>query len=324
MFFREGQKGATLLGRRWLRELFFEDWALKLLALLIALGLWYAVTGQRAPATVRLRNVPLFFVLPSDMEISNDPREQVEVTLRGSRRALEAIKAGDLVVNFDASSYRPGERMVRLTPQNVTLELPEEVSAASVAVERIEPATVPLRLERRIEREVEVKVQFEGQPPPNFSVVGGQPKPATIRVRGPESLVNALPHALTETISLDSRSESFTVAHAAIDIPERKIVPLETVVDVIVNIEEERLDKVLPGVAVRLAETSDGRAARPALASVTLRGPRSIVGALRPADISLVLAAQDGTLQPRLFLPPNLQGRVELLSTAPANFSISK
>jgi len=49
----------------------------------ITLGLWFAVTGQRAPATARLRRVALHFVLPNDMEISNEPREEVDVMLRG-------------------------------------------------------------------------------------------------------------------------------------------------------------------------------------------------------------------------------------------------
>src|SRR5688572_4090191 len=87
--------------QRWLHSALFEDWGLKLLALAITLGLWYGVTAQRAPATVRLRGVQLTFVLPSDMEISNDPREEVEVTLRGSQRALNGLIGRNLVARAD-------------------------------------------------------------------------------------------------------------------------------------------------------------------------------------------------------------------------------
>ncbi|MDQ1560635.1 MAG: hypothetical protein QOD32_3695, partial [Pyrinomonadaceae bacterium] len=71
MTLREMERDAVQMGRRWLHDLLFADWGLKLLALAITLGLWFAVTGQRVPTTARLRKVPLFFVLPPDMEISN-------------------------------------------------------------------------------------------------------------------------------------------------------------------------------------------------------------------------------------------------------------
>ncbi len=323
MNFRDIDKGATLLGRRWLREMVFEDWGIKLLALLITVSLWYAVAGQRAPATARLRNVPLVINPPGDMEISNEPVEQIDVTLRGSRRALDAIKSNDLIINFDASSYRPGERLLRLTPQNVKLELPDEVSPQDVTIERIEPASVPLRLERRVERELAVQPQFEGQLPAGYIVAGVEISPTKIRVRGPESYVNALSHARTETIALDAKTESFTVPHAAIDIPDQKVNPLEAVVDLFVKIEEEKIERTMAGVPVRLADENGGATARPASASVELRGPRSAVESLRPEDISLVLdKAEDGALNPRLSLPATLQVRIELLSTTPTKFSI--
>src|SRR5918997_3649356 len=146
MALRDVEKEAVLIGRRWLHDLVFADWGLKLVAFAIALGLWLAVTGQRAPATARLRGVPLHFVLPPDMEIGNEPREQVDVMLRGSRRVLNALRAGDVVLSYDASAHRVGERTLRLTPASVTLELPEGVSGEGLTVERIEPANVPLRL----------------------------------------------------------------------------------------------------------------------------------------------------------------------------------
>ena len=69
-----------------MRGLFLEDWGLKLLAWLITLGLWYGVTGQRRPATVRIPNVQLSYRVPPQMEISNDARREIEVTLTGAER----------------------------------------------------------------------------------------------------------------------------------------------------------------------------------------------------------------------------------------------
>ncbi len=324
MTLRDVEKEAVLIGRRWLHDLVFADWGLKVVAFLIALGLWLAVTGQRAPSSTRLRGVPLLFVLPPDMEVSNEPREEVEITLRGSRRTLDAIRAGDLAVTYDASGQRPGERLVRLTPASVRLELPEGVSREGLTVERIEPATVPLRLERRVERELEVGPRLEGRLPEGYEVLGVESRPARVRVRGPEGHVGALHKAPTESVLLEGRTENFTAAQTAIDISDRKVVALDAVVDVLVRVGEARVVRRFDGVAVRLADGVPGEP-QPARVSVELRGPRSVIESLRAEEIGVVLdAAGEGPPRARLLLPSVLEGRVELVSTQPALIKIKE
>jgi YbbR domain-containing protein len=321
MTLRELEHDAAVVGRRWLHGLLFEDWGLKLLALLITFGLWWAVTGQRTPAAVRLRHVQLFLVLPSDVELSNDLREEVDVTLRGSQRVLSALKAGDVVLNFDASTLQPGTHLVRLAPQNVRLEVPEGVNPESVQIERIEPASIKLQLERRIEREFVVSVPVEGKPVEGYELIGVASVPNRVRVRGPESHVNALQKVQTEPITLDGRATGFNVAQVVVDIPDPKVVPVETAVDVQVQIGEARAEKTLSDVAVQASAGTP----QPARASVTLRGPRSDIERLRAADIKLLLVeTTDGRPQPRLQLPPGLDARIELIATTPAEFAIKK
>ena len=323
MALRDVEKEAVLIGRRWLHDLVFADWGLKVVAFLIALGLWLAVTGQRVPATARLRGVPLLFVLPPDMDVSNEPREEVEVTLRGSRRTLDAVRAaGDLAVTYDASAQRPGERLVRLTPSSIRLELPDGVSREGLTVERIEPATVPLRLERRVERELEVEPRLEGRPAEGYEVLGVESRPARVRVRGPENHVGALQRVPTESVLLEGRTGNFVAAQTAIDISDRKVVPLDAVVDVLVRVGEARAARRFDGVAVRLADGAQG-SPQPARVSVELRGPRSAVEGLRAQEITVVLEPNgEGPPRARLLLPPALEGRVELVSTQPAQLKI--
>src|SRR5256714_14769001 len=115
--------------KRWLREIFVEDLGLKLLALAISLALWYGVTGQRTPTTIRVPHVPLNFRLPNNTEISNDPRSEVEVALTGNKSALDAINVRDLIVNVDVSDLKPGNEpyKVQLLLKWVTMELPDGV-----------------------------------------------------------------------------------------------------------------------------------------------------------------------------------------------------
>src|SRR5436309_198794 len=111
--------------RRWLREFFLEDWTLKVLAFVITLGLWYAVTTQRAPATMRLRAVQLDFILPENVQIGNDPVDEVDVTLEGSQGKLADLNARNLVARANVSDLKPGDRVARLSDKNVEMDLPE-------------------------------------------------------------------------------------------------------------------------------------------------------------------------------------------------------
>ncbi|HYE15748.1 MAG TPA: CdaR family protein [Pyrinomonadaceae bacterium] len=305
------------VARRWLREFFLEDWTLKLMAFLITLGLWYAVTAQRTPSTVRLRNVPLEFLLPENVEISNDPVEEVDVTLEGSQGKLAEINARNLVARADVTGLKPGDRVARLTDRNVTMDVPEGVRLLDIT-----PRSVTLRLEPVVEREVTVEARFEGQPPDGFVLRGVQVVPDRVRVRGPESHVQAIEKAYTETISLEGRRESLQLPQTAVDIPDRKVVPLDATVNVRVEMAEEQSERRIANVQVRAAS---GAQVSPQTVSVTLRGPRAIVESLRPEDVRVVVeTGDDGSPVPRLSLPPAATGRVQLLSTTPSELTVNR
>ena len=305
-----------------MRELLFEEWTLKLIAAAITLGLWYGVTERRAPATMRVRNVALSFLLPENMEISNDPREQVEVTLSGKKEELAKLVAGNLVVTVDVRGYQEGERVARLVPENVTMNLPD----GNASILKIEPGTVPLKLERRIERRIEVKPDFLGAPTEGYELRRVEVTPRYIIVRGPASRVQTLEHAPTETITLEGRRESFTLRQVAVDIKDEKVVPLDGVVTVQVLIGAPLVERRFTGVTARLA-TQDGEEPRgaPPIA-VVLRGERAVVESIVGDELLVLWRPEEGAdagrvsnkLVPRVVLPPGLVGKVEVVGVEPA------
>jgi YbbR domain-containing protein len=315
MSFRQIDEGpgrlpqVSLSGARgWLREIFLEDLSLKLLALAITLGLWYGVTGQRAPTTKRLSGVHLSFQQPKDMEISYDATTQVDVTLTGAKREIDRLNARDLVATVDLTGYKTGARSVKLTSNNVKINLPE-----GVRVDDIDPNTVPLRLEPRIEREIEVEAKLEGTLPEGYEMRRVNISPSKIRVRGPASHVNALQKALTEPIMLDGRKESFTEQQVAVEILDQRVDIMDTLVNVSLEIGEQRIEKSFTGISVR---DSLHALVRPNGANVTLYGDRSVIEGLHAKDIQLQLeTASDGATTTLLVLPPGVDGRVELRST---------
>ena len=303
--------------RRWLRALLFEDWTLKLVALAITLGLWYAVTTQRAPAQMRLRAVQLDFILPEGVDIGNEPLDEVDVTLEGSQGKLAELNARNLVARADVTDLRTGDRVLRLTDKNVLMDLPDGVRIVS-----INPRSVTLHLEPLTERDVPVEARFEGEPPAGFVRGDVQVSPPLVRVRGPQTHVAAVERAFTETISLAGQRETLFLPQVAVDIPNQKVVPSDAAVAVRVEIGEEQAERRFGDVAVRSAS---GAPVSPHSVALTLRGPRSIVEALRPEDVRLVIeVAEDGRPAPRLTLPPSAQGRVGLFNTNLPEFTFNR
>jgi YbbR domain-containing protein len=315
----EGESRVSRYGREalsWLREIFLEDWTLKLIAVAISVGLWFAVTGSRTPTTIRLRNVQLDFQLPDDMEISNEPPRDIDITVSGSSYALETLNRRELVARVDVSDYKPGDRVVQLTDK--IIDLP-----SGIKIVKIEPNTVPLRIEPSIEREVDVEARREGNPASGFELYSVTVAPPRVRVRGPASHVNALQRAMTETIPIEGRRESFSIPQVAIDVTDQKITIIDSVVNVRLEIGEQRIEKSFAGVAVF---TNNGSTPRPAQASITLYGPKSVLEGLRPEDVQLILDVQDdgGVGNMRLQLPESAANLVQLRSTRPTGFSIIK
>lgn len=228
------QRPPNLL-ERWLRKILLEDWNLKLLAVAITVVLWLAVTGQNEPKTLRVPGVQLNFLKQKGFEISNEPPGSVEVILTGSPDKLKDIASGGLVATVDVIDQTPGERVVRLSHDRVKMDLPP-----GVKIQGFQPATIPIRLERSMESQIEVEIKFEGKLPEGYEITGFSSSPARIRVTGPADRVNALRKAMTETVSLDGKTESFSLSNVAINIPDPKIDLLDPTVNVRVEIAEKR------------------------------------------------------------------------------------
>ena len=292
------------------RKVFVEDWSLKLLSLAIAFVLWLLVTGQNQPVTAHV-SVQLNFIRPPALEISNDPPRAVDVMLTGSRNKLDDLTTLDLVATVDISDQRAGERVLRLADK-AQISLPQ-----GVKVDGFQPSAIPVRLESIIDRQVPLEAKLEGKVADGYEVYSVRPNKGSVTLRGPESRVVALPKVLTESIWIGGKKESFTATNVAIDVPDPKVDSIDPVVSVDVEIGERRVEKTVSGVVVM---APDGTRVQPANASVTVLGPSNMIDSLKTEDLRVVV---DGN-EPKLELPPALNGKVSMKSIQPGKFLLIK
>jgi hypothetical protein len=281
-------------------RIFLRDWGTKLIALAITLAIWFGVTGQSV--TRRIRNVHVNYLQSNEMQITNEPIHEVEITITGDKQKIDRLKEEDLVISADLSVIQPGDKIVQLLPETVSLDLP-----SGVKLDEIQPNKVAVKLEKILEREIDVKADFEDSLPEGLEVYTKSVEPLRVRVRGPESVVKSLDSISTEKISLENRKTDFVAKQIGLNLVNSKVTMLDSIVDVTVRIGEKRIERMIPVEAKYENETKKF--------NLILLAPHSLLEKLKPEDIQINLEkSADGKLVPTAILPIELQGKVEIKS----------
>ncbi|HQX54867.1 MAG TPA: CdaR family protein [Pyrinomonadaceae bacterium] len=288
--------------RHILRKIFLEDWALKLVALVITLGLWFGVTGLSTPATKRF-TVQLAPNVANNVEITNNAIAEVEIVVSGDERKLKTLTSSGLVAALDLTSTPPGDRVISLTPENISVDLP-----LGVKLDDIQPNRIAVRLEEVQEIELPVKADIDGKPADGFEIYGESVIPQRVKVRGPASFMKTLDFVLTDKISVEGRTEDFTARQVPLGVSNTKATVSNTVVDVAFRIGEKRSVQSF----IVAPPTSSGQTKRYA---VTLFAARSVLSKIRAAEIKVeIVKNADGEDVPQASVPNEFSHLVEIRS----------
>lgn len=287
----------------WFRRIFLDDWLLKLVSLIITLALWLGVTGLQDTTQIRLRDVALNPLISNDLEITNSPTQEINLTVTGDKRKVDQLNPRDLVVSLDLTDVQPGDqpRTIQITPQNITVDLPN-----GVKIDKIQPDKIVIKLENVIQREVPVSPETEGSVADNYEIYSSRVSPSKVLVRGPKSSVESLDFISTEKIPLKNKKEGFTVQQIPINITNPKITVVNTAaVTATFKIGERRIERLF--VVPYNTITRKGRA------SALLYGPRSILENLSVDDLKIVEENfVNGVGKLRLLIPENISGSTEI------------
>lgn len=281
------------------RKIFLEDWVMKLAALVITLALWLGVTGLSTPTTQRLTGVPLSLRYSNNTEVTNSPTNEVDIVITGDKRKTAQVNKNDLVVSLDISDVPPGDRVISLSPESVNISLPP-----GIKLDEIYPNRILVRVEAVDEKDIAVTARTNGEVPDGYEVYEQTVIPAKVRVRGPASFIKSLDFVSTEPVDLSGRTSDFTAKQIPISVSNPKATILDAAVDVTFRIGEKRIERAYS------VPVKDVQARR---ASVILFGGRSLFDGVRPEDIQVeFIKNETGQETPKVILPPELDGRVEV------------
>ncbi|RMH00175.1 MAG: YbbR-like domain-containing protein [Deltaproteobacteria bacterium] len=175
---------------RVVRWIFVDDLATKLLALLVALGLFVAVRNE----VVKVVEIPVQYVPDPTRVVRSALPEHVEAVLRGpwgTLARLESERLPPLRVRLSDLAEGP----LVLDPRGLVLP-------AGVRVERLRHRRVDVRFEPVAEVPIPIEARIVGVPAAGYRVVGARASPDEWFVRGPVSELEGIEHLWTEPVDV--------------------------------------------------------------------------------------------------------------------------
>lgn len=216
----------------------------KLLSLAIALAVWFALSGERRERiSERSYHIPLSIVnIPRRSLIASSLPASVEVRLRGPFTALRQLEPDKLEAVLDLKDAQPGDRVYRLTQEDVNV--PPDVEVISLA-----PQEVRFVLDTVEEKQLPVVPAVTGQPAPGTRVAEVRAEPAVARLAGPAGALAKMSSVATVPISVAGRASSFSTPAAVLATGPGLRVRAEQLVTVTVLIEPESTRSPVPSPA---------------------------------------------------------------------------
>lgn len=179
-----------------------RTWGLRLLALLIALSIWYRVSLEdRETLTERTVEAGITYDRPVGYIIL-DQVNSVYVRVRGTSRRIRELTPYQVNVQVHLDQTQQGTMDINLEPRNV--QVPQGFEVVS-----IEPNEIRVELDKEISQSLPVEASLVGKVPTGYRSLPPEVFPSTVLVTGPESLIGRLRALNTRPVSLTGRTETF-------------------------------------------------------------------------------------------------------------------
>ena len=245
-----------------------SDIGLKIFALVLGLVLWYVVAGEQG-TEIAISTPIEFRDVAEGLEVIEESELQADIRLRGSAEILRRLTPKDVSVGVELSEAAPGEMVIFLTPEDVAVPF-------GVRVVRVTPASIRLRLDQTVEREVNVIPRVIDAPAEGFEIYTVVLTPEAIRVVGPASSIGNMIQVTTEPVSAEGLREPYT---GSVGIELAPLVRLvnRTDVKMTLDVREERIRREFKTVFLSSEPEATRILLRPTSIQVTIEGPRTVV-----------------------------------------------
>ena len=185
--------------QRWVLHNFW----LKILSLLLATGLWLAISPDQEPAEVAIRAPIEFRHVPPELEISSATIPDAQIRIRGPERLIRELRSSDIHAELELGDAEPGERTFDLTAHQIRHQ-------RDLTVVQVVPGQVHLSFDTRMTREVGIHARVTGRFAAGEQIGKVMVEPARITITGPRHHVEMVDAATTDPIDASDATTNAT------------------------------------------------------------------------------------------------------------------
>jgi YbbR domain-containing protein len=287
---------------------------LKLLSLLLAIALWFAVSGEERTETTL--NMALELInLQQNLIVTSEVPPAIQVRVVGPRSIINNLSHTRLTEALDLAHYKSGCHTFYLGPNSFAFP-------RGVQVIRIQPNPINLTLATTITQTLPIKPVIENNPPEGYQVVSVHIRPAQVTVKGPVPELSNLQSIATLPIDLSNLKGS-TIMATDLDFKNLHLSlkePVPILADI--HITPKTLTRTLSGVPV-LTDPQTAKVS-PAQVTLTIKGPWPQVQDLKAENLKARVDTRN--LAPgrhRLNLAVELPGGVSLVRSQPTQVTVT-
>lgn len=288
----------------------FDNLALKIVALLLGLLLWFHVATEKV-YTYQVR-LPLNIInLGQDLALVRYPVDSLTVVVSASGKRLGRTRWRADGVRINALQFPAGRHQLTLSPANTTLIGGSNLISLD---EVVTPTSLELYIDRKSEVSLMVQPDLVVEADDGFAVASiSEPRPEQVKVVGPRSLLGGFSVVFTEHKKITGLRNSLDI-NLPLALPAQYGITLEPDT-VSLSIEvvpvRTRVFEMVPVVLYNLPADVPATS-QPGFISVILTGPPDAVDSL---EISALIASAD-------YAALDSSGRAAVKVDCPATFRV--
>ncbi|MBI4834871.1 MAG: hypothetical protein HY811_08660 [Planctomycetes bacterium] len=275
---------------KWIANLFTDNFGTKMMALLLAIGIWVYVnrlyTEPPKPVMAQLK-----LIVPSGMvgyaEDADDgkPVSSIEITLEGPRGILSEI-TDDITCR-----HRVAPTMDDNIPQVEDIKESDFNLPSGVMVKKMKPAKIRVWLMKEMEKYIIIDTDncWSGKPSSGYRVSEVWAEPAEIMVRGPKSVLETKSSIGCIPVDVSGATASFEREGRIQPTIENKPVVASQNFKLVITIAEELKETVLKtDINIVLPQDFAYKVkVKPKQAEVRLKGPPESIRLLKPTHFNV-------------------------------------
>ncbi len=222
---------------RFLRNLFFRNWALKIFSFVLAFVLWLTLIPEEKVYSEKTLAVSLETSnIPRDLELVEKPSATVDVSVRAPLRLLSQISPANVTArlnlergNIYQEEYPLNNSMVSVPP--------------GAEVVRISPNKVKIKFERTKETMMDVVPNLIGKLQEGYRIEKIDVNPSRVLVKGPESQIKTKDKVRTSPVDISNLTQTAELeADLILPKPDLRLAPSSTTVKITIVIEQATSD----------------------------------------------------------------------------------